>query len=294
VRTVLKWIGIVLGGLVGVVIVAAIVLNIVTSARVNRVYDIEPEAVTIPTDAAELARGEYLVKTFCTQCHGASLGGGVLFEQPGVVAIYAANISPGEGGVSDFSDGDLVRAMRHGVDPEGHALFVMPAEIIVNWSDEDLGAAIAYLRTLPPVNQEVPPNQFSVMARALLPLGAFGQPMAVEYIDHDAPFPDRPEIGVTAEYGQYTAGVFACTLCHGEGLTGMDAPPPNAQPGSPPAPDLTDVGAWSQADFVKTVTTGITPSGETIDPEIMPVDLYAGLGDQDLEALYVYIQSLGG
>ena len=77
---VLKWIGIVLLVLVGLIMLAVIALNIVAIARLNRTYDVEVEAITIPDDDASLARGEYLANAFCAECHGQGLSGEVLIE----------------------------------------------------------------------------------------------------------------------------------------------------------------------------------------------------------------------
>ena len=42
---VLKWIGIVLGGLVGLIVVALVVVYFVAGARLNKTYEIQPQAV---------------------------------------------------------------------------------------------------------------------------------------------------------------------------------------------------------------------------------------------------------
>ena len=58
----LKWIGIGLGGLVGIIVLAALILSFVGNARLHKTLDIQPEALSIPTDQASLERGEHLLR----------------------------------------------------------------------------------------------------------------------------------------------------------------------------------------------------------------------------------------
>ena len=45
-----KWLAILLGSLVGLILVAGVVMFLVGNARLNRVYDFPPSNITIPTD----------------------------------------------------------------------------------------------------------------------------------------------------------------------------------------------------------------------------------------------------
>ena len=78
--------------------------------------------------AGSVERGDYLVNTImgCGNCHtpiGAqgfdasmALGGRVVEDGPAFTAV-AKNITPG-GGVKDWSDADLGRAIREGIRPD--------------------------------------------------------------------------------------------------------------------------------------------------------------------------------
>ena len=287
---VLRWIGIVLGSLVALVVVAALVLNIVATRRLNRSYPIEAEAISIPNDDASLARGNYLANAMCSGCHGEDLAGALLFEQALVAAVYAPNITPSEAGVGAFSDADYVRAMRHGIDPDGRPYMIMPSEVIINWSEEDLGATIAYLKSLPPNENPTPERTIGILGRVLMPLGAFGDIFPAEYIEHDLPFPVRPEIGPNAEYGAYFAAAMFCTLCHGDDM--MGGPPPGSIPSAGQVPPVVQAAGWSTEAFITTVTTGVTPYGGQLDSERMPWDLFANFNREDLEAVHLFIQDL--
>ena len=280
----LKWIGIGLATLVGLVVLAAVGLSIASGRRLNKTHNIQAEAIPIPTDEAALARGEFLVNTICASCHGPDLSGAALVDEPGLATVYAANIT----GLSEtHSDADLVRAIRHAVGQDGRQLIVMPAEVFIHFSAEDLGAVIAYLKTVPRVGDDVPKPQFAFPGRVMLAAGAIGQIFPAEYIDHDKPFPEMPPIGANVEYGAYLAGW--CTACHGADLSGAQ---PTFDPASPFAPNLAAAGAWSEQEFIETMRTGITPYGRPLDPDFMPWREFGKFDDDELSGLWMYLQSL--
>lgn len=280
----LKWIGILLGGLIVLVLLAVFGLSLSANARLNKTYAINPETVTIPTDAASIEEGKRLVSIYCTSCHGDDLGGTAFFNDPSLARVDAPNLTRGQGGAgAEFADADWVRAIRHGVDPEGKPLFIMPAGDFYNFSDEDLGQIIAYLKNAPPVDHETQARSTTLMGRVLISLGAFGDVINAETIDHTGPRPDAPETGVTAEYGKYLVDTFGCRTCHGPELAGGKDPNPDA----PPAPSLTrggNLGTWDQQTFISTIRTR--------QSEWMPFETLGRMTDEELQALWLYLQSL--
>ncbi len=295
-RSWLKWIGIVLGVIVGLLLIAVVVVSAMGASRLAKTHDIELEEIVLPTDEDSLARGGYLAQLICTECHGVDLSGEGFIEEDGIATVYSANLTPGEGGISDQTDAEVLRAIRHGVDHEGRQLVVMPAEIFIHWSEEDLAATIAYLRTLPPVDAVHPEPELGLMGRILMGADMFGAIFPAEYIDHNLPYPDMPEVSANPAYGAYLSRAVACTLCHGPELAGESEPPPNMPPDMefPGAPNLTSAGelaTWTEEEFMTAVRTGVTPSGRELN-EIMAFELYAKLSDTDLKALWAYVQSL--
>ena len=136
-RKVLKWIGIGLVVLIGVLITAALVLYFVGGAQLNKTRQVQPAEVSIPTDAESLARGEHLVNAACKSCHGADLSGVPILDDPAIGTVYASNIS----GFGELrSDEEMVLATRHGIGQDDRQLIIMPAESFINFSEEDLGA----------------------------------------------------------------------------------------------------------------------------------------------------------
>ncbi len=294
VRKVIKWVGIVLGSLVGLIVLAALALFAVANLKLNRAYDVDAAAVAVPDDAAAPERGEHLVRALagCDGCHGDNLGGMVLLDEPGILTFYAPNLTAGEGGAgASFSDEDWVRAIRHGVGTDGRPLLLMPSQNYRYMSDEDLGAILAYLKSLEPVDNEVPEPSigpmgylFVLMEPGLVPAALF---------DHDEPPPAAVEPGVTVEYGSYLVAVGTCRDCHGDNLNGKPLPPILDEP---PARNLTPGGqlaGWSEADFIQTIRTGVTPDGHALrEPMAGILKHLQRQTDDELAAIFLYLQSL--
>ncbi len=289
-RKVLKWLGIVLGGLVGLILIAAIALYVSATVRLNKHWDIQPEAVTIPTDAASVKHGQHLASLTCVDCHGPDLSGKVFFSDPTLGSITSANLTPGKSGAGAvFTDADWVRAIRHGVDNKGRGLVAMPSMAFYHLSDADLGSLIAYLKTLPPVDKEKAGAALTPVSGVLVGAGVFGPIISAEIIPHTAARPAVPPAGQTAAYGSYLVAWLDCRTCHGAQLSGGTPP----QPGSPPAPNLTpggELGFWKEADFVKVLRTGVTPSGRTVN-SAMPWKVYGNMTDEELGAIWLYLTS---
>lgn len=285
-KKVLKWLGMVLGGLLVLLVVAAVALSVIGASRLNKTHDVQAENITVPADEAALARGAHLVEVACKSCHGAELSGQPMIDEPPIGTIYAANIT---GLAETHTDADLVRAIRHGLDTDGRQLMIMPAEAFIYFSEEDLGAVIAYLKTVPRTGDERPAPQLGPVGRILMGAGLFGDVFPAEYIDHELPFPEMPEVGANVAYGAYLSRF--CGSCHGPGLAGGQPPDPE----SPPAPNLTTagrLGSWTEEEFMTTMRTGVTPSGRQLDPAFMPWESFGKFDDEELRGLWMYLQTL--
>jgi mono/diheme cytochrome c family protein len=296
IRKIFKWIGIVLGSLIGLLVLAFAVLYIIGSVKWNRLhgkYDVPVETITIPTDQASIARGEHIATIrMCRECHMDNLSG-QSDRAPGLITLSIPNLTPGAGGVgATNTDEDWVRAIRHGVGYDGRGLVLMPSKIWYYLSDEDLGALIAYLKNLPPVDNEMPAADLEPLGRVMLVLGQLPPEIVpnVTVIDHDGPRPVAPQPGVTVEYGKYLANT--CTLCHGSDLNGQ-----TISEGGPQkylAPNLTPGGelhSWSETQFMETLRTGVTPSGHHLI-NVMPWKYFGQMTDDELKAVWLYLQSL--
>src|SRR3954449_6227471 len=113
----LRWIGIGILSLAGLLLVATIGIYAASSIRLNKAYQIADESITIPSDAASIERGRHLATSIgqCVDCHGDNLAGREFLNAPGIVRASSANLTAGVGGVGrTFSDADWVRALRQG------------------------------------------------------------------------------------------------------------------------------------------------------------------------------------
>ena len=225
----------------------------------------------------------------CQGCHGEDLSGiDDWFSAGPLGTIDSANLTAGKGGIGDeFTTEDYVGAIRHGVDPEGKPIFMTAVTATSQISEEDLGAIIAYLKTLPPVDHEMDGEQFTPLAKILLTAGALGK-LPVETVSHEVQV-TAPESGATVEYGEYLAD---CPVCHGPELNGGSFPDPTIKKITPNLTPGGELGAWSEEDFINAMRTGVTPSGHQLDPEFMPWKVYAKFYDEELQAIWLYLQSL--
>ena len=292
-KKVFKWIGIVLGSLVGLILVLIAAFYILGSSRLNKTYTFPSDHVVVPNDADSIARGEHLTAMFCTGCHGEDLGGTEnWFTDEALGRVDAPNLTSGQGGEgAEFeSDEDWVRVLRHGVDPEGKPIF-MPAVVgYAHLSNDDLGAIIAYLKTLPAVDHETEERNFTTLAKILVGAGQLGK-LPVEAVSHN-PNPPAPAAGATVEYGQYLVNVGDCSSCHGNELAGGPHPDPSV---TILAPNLTPGGElveWTEQDFLSFMRTGIEPDGEQMGTEYMPWKEIGLASDDELKAIFMYLQSL--
>ena len=290
-KKIFKWIGIVLGSLIGLILVLAAILYFKGSARLNKTYEIPADNISITADAASLATGKHLVETLCAHCHANDLSGKTWFSFPPAGTVDSANLTSGEGGIGrEFTtDEDYVRAIRHGVGPDGKPIFMPSVVAFQDISDEELGALIAYLKTIPPVDHKTNGQQFTPLAKIMIGAGIIKLP--VEIVTHKSHV-TAPAAGVTTEYGQYLVTISGCFDCHAANLAGGPYPQPgvsllipNITPGGEP-------GSWTEEQFFSTIRTGITPGGHQMNPEYMPWPQIRQSTDDELKAIWMYLQSV--
>ncbi len=293
-KGILKWTGIILVVLAGLIFLALAVIYIKTEARLNHVYAKPNETVSIPTNAESLAYGKRIFQfRGCEACHGEHLEGKVYLSDPALGEVNASNLTTGLGGVGrDYSDPDWVAAIRHGLRPDGTPLLFMPSTEFYFLSGGDLGAVIAYVKSVPPADHVQPRSSLSLTGRvamALVPALTF---IPAELIPRDAPRPAAPAPGITPAYGEYLT--YSCKVCHG--LTMSGGPIPAFPADWPPALNLTwgqgsSLPAWSEEDFIHFMRTG-TAHGKMVDSKYMPWTSYQHMTDDELCAVWVYLQSL--
>jgi mono/diheme cytochrome c family protein len=287
---IIRWTGLVLAGLLTVVFTAGLVVALVGFYRLNiPPYHYPVAAVTIAATPEQLARGERLSRLFCPACHSPTgkpplVGQGPLKGGPPVGTLYIPNLTPA-GELKNWSDGEVIRAIREGIHQSGRPLVIMPSEVFRNLSDADVQALVAYLRSQPAAGPTTPPPRLNVLAALLIGAGVFHtstQPPIAHPIL-------APAEGTSAEYGRYLVAIMGCPLCHGDDLAGRTG----GRSGPPPGPNLTQlVPRWNEGDFIHTLRTGIDPYNHTLAEGMPWKDISAFASDEDLKAIFAYVHGL--
>jgi mono/diheme cytochrome c family protein len=292
-RRLLKAVCYVAAGAASLVLIAAAAVYGFSEARYRKQYAVTPRVIPVAADSATIARGEHLGTTFggCADCHGENLAGRVVFDDPAIGRVYGANLTTGKGGIgAQLTEADIIRSLRHGVGRDGRALKVMPSTDYVHLTDGDLAAIVAWVKSRPAVDSVQPTVTVGPVGRALFVAGKLPI-LHAERIDHERSVAMAATPGATAEYGKYIAAV-GCQGCHGPALAG--GPIVGGAPDWPPASNLTPAGGirtWTEAQFTAFMRTGKRPDGSPVN-EVMPIRLTKRLTDEELRALWLYLQTL--
>jgi mono/diheme cytochrome c family protein len=276
-------------------------------------------AIKASSDPKIIADGAYVANAIahCSACHGNAefsqkhelppdskdLRGGYVLKAGPFGTFYPNNLtSDPDTGVAKLSDAELARVIRHGVGPGGKYDPLM-AFAVGPMSDEDLTAVVSYLRSLPPIKNAVPADEWGIVAKALS--GRFNPRMTVapKYV---AP----PGVGeASKERGEYLAnGPALCFSCHtpidmakgfveigprfsGAGNAEPDAFDPNAEVHAPnltPDPETGAITAFTEDAFVDRIKkVGALARGSD-----MPWDNFKQMTDDDLKSIFRYLKSL--
>jgi mono/diheme cytochrome c family protein len=289
-KILLKWLGFALITVVALVAIGALVVYVASNGKLHKTYAVTVRPVAVPIDVATLERGRHIaLSRGCVDCHGKDFAGGKVMDDGAMGHIFGVNLTSGAGGLKDYHDEDWVRAIRHGVSRDGHPLYIMPSIEYSHLSDADLGALIAYMKSLAPIDRPSEPLRFGPISRMLLATGKMK--LSAELIDHAHLQPPPVTAGMTVEYGRYLA--VACVGCHGPNYSGgkIDVGPPDW----PPARNLTphpsgNLAKWTQADFVRAIRDRKRPDGSELNP-VMPIG-FAAMNDEELGALWVFLKTL--
>jgi mono/diheme cytochrome c family protein len=293
-KAVLKWAGIVVVVIIGFLVLCTLVLYSSGQLRLKRRYVVPSQTITIPNDAESLLEGKRIFQyRGCEACHGEQLQGLIYLDNPALGQVITPNLTTGQGGIgSQRTDEDLIRAIKHGIRPDGTPLLFMPSTEFYYLSDKDLGDVLAYIRSVPPVENEMQLSSLSFtgfMAMNVVKNITF---LPAEIIPHTELPPPASEPGVTVEYGEYLS--ISCKVCHGLTLSGGEIP--GFPPEWPATPNLTSgagsrLPTWGEAGFIEILQTG-EKHGRTINPNYMPWKSYRHMTDNEMRAVYMYLMSL--
>lgn len=270
-----------------------------------------------------LQRGQYLVNQVmsCGGCHTSRatgniflegeqtdlfLAGGNFVDDPQFGRLYVPNLTPDPDGLGSWSDDQVLRAIRDGVDKDGRFMIpLMPFNNYQHLSDEDGKSVVAYLRSIPAAKapRARVPNQVKFMPKVLFT--TIGVQMHAPAAN--VPPPDRKD---QVKYGRYVAEVAACTDCHSlteKGpktqddpmfMAGSDVPFADPRLGKVYArnitPDLeTGIGKYKPDDVKAALRSGNRLDGKKMAPPMsIVIPHISGMTDEDLDALVAYLLTL--
>lgn len=292
--------------LISVVVVASLMFAAVVSAgTINAEIQATAVATAASTSAAassapagDIARGKYLVTIAagCGGCHsnpklpGAPLAGGMEFDLGPLGTFYAPNLTI----LQKWTYDDFDKAIRQGSDPDSPRTFVpvMPYMAFHGMSDSDLASIVAYLQSLPPVQNDVPdakPGPIAAFAFHALPKQSV----------------PAPTIDDSAGYGAYLVQNIAdCGGCHSPRdrtfniLKGKDLMGGGVNLGTPNDPifaspivgNVLTAEGYTKEGFINALRTGVRPWGALL-PNAMPWRTFGRMTDNDLTAIWNYLQT---
>jgi cytochrome c553 len=289
-RRVVRWIAFAMAGALIVIVIGLTSVYALSSRAISKQYSVTVPPLSIPADSASIARGRHIATAVsqCVNCHGENLGGKVFVDNAVMGQLYAANLTPGKGGIGrSYSDTDYTRAIRHGIGRDGRPLLAMPSDAFFIMSDADLASVVAYLKTLPAVDAVLPAKRIGPLARALYVATDFPL-VPAEEIPHDQPRPVAVAQGVNRDYGSYLATIGGCKSCHLKDLNGGVPVEGNVMSANLTP---TGIGKWTQADFVRAMRSGTRPDGRVLSAA-MPWPYMRLMTDDELAALWLYLRAL--
>ena len=307
--------------ILGVLLLLLVVVGAGAVAYIsNALPDVDvPADVKVDLTPERIERGRYLANSVCVcmDCHaqrdwnlyagpakpGTMGAGGDKFDRtmqfPG--EFYAKNLTPFA--LSNWSDGELYRAITSGVSKDGHPFFpVMPYPNYNKLATEDVYSIIAYLRSLEPIGTAPYPESVIDFPVNLI-MRTVPEPA------HPAPLPEPTDPG----YGEYMTNAAACIECHthtehgkriGEPFAGgfaFNFPNGAVLRSANITPHPTDgIGAWDKATFIARFkqyadSSYVPPPVDWAKGDlqtVMPWLMYATMSEQDLGAIYDHLASL--
>lgn len=265
----------------------------------------------------KVERGKYLAMhvMVCMDCHSQrdwsklagplvdgtlGMGGERFGEEMGLPGtFYAANVTPT--GIGSWTDDEIKKAITTGTKKDGSRIFpIMPWMSYAQADPEDIDAVVAYLRTLAPHDNKPPASEWKA-------------PPEVIFKDMPPPPPagKRPEPIDTVAYGKYLVTSAACAECHTPAKEGKPdfskifaggfefaMPTGVIRPANITSDKETGIGSWTKEEFVARFKSYAPENGAAppVGPDgfqtPMPWVMYAGMSEQDLGAMYDFLQTV--
>lgn len=279
---ILKWTGRVVAGLVVLVLLAVGTVYAVSSWQLSHPKPADPlPELTIPSSAQAIARGRHLAVTHgCLACHGEGMAGQVAFDQPMLGRGVAPNIPRL---YRDHSPAVIAAGIRDGIGYDGRALWMMPSEEYHYFTDDDLLALLAYIQSLPVIENDLPKASAGPVLRTLMTLGKMQNAnqaiQTAPAMIYDAS--SEPQLA----HGEYVART-SCTGCHGLDFRGV-------QRGPMITPDLVIVKAYNREDFGRLLHEGVAMGERELGMmREVALESLTHMSEQEITDLHAFLQAV--
>ena len=241
----------------------------------------------------------------CVACHslpgGKPYAGGLVLETP-FGKLAAPNITPDIAtGIGTYTLADLKRTIRDGIGKGGKHLYpAMPYPAYSGMTDDDISALWSYLNTLEPASNAVDVNQLPFPFNIRLSLIGWN----LVNFGHKGSASLREDKSAEWNRGRYLVDALGhCGTCHtpknliggdhnadylkGGVLEGWVAPNITADPHK-------GIGAWSKADLVSYLKTGVSRQAIASGPMAEAiVNSTSKMPDADLASIAAYLLDTG-
>jgi len=265
-------------------------------------------AVTSTASAeSSVERGNYLVNAVmgCDGCHTPRPGGAFDFSKrfsggsqiwdEKAYTVRGSNITPDpETGIGTWSESDIKRALTEGVRPSGVPLAPqMPFAFYKILTPRDLDAVAAYIKSIAPVRNQVPPPVYKAQ-------------MHVELIPNaEKPAPDEA-LQDPVKRGFYLATIAHCMECHsrrpdgtqdyinwnGKGGFIFKGPFGEVAARNISSHKTAGIGAWTDAEIKRALTQGIGRDGRAFKLPMARQVYFSKMTDDDVNAVVAWVRTI--
>lgn len=270
----MQWLGRIAFGVALALGAAVLFFWTATTLQLARLSHAPVPAIAASTSPQAIARGERLFTLYgCSGCHGETLQGGYVWDEPGVATVHASNLTRE---IWSYDDSELARAIRGGLRHDSRPLWAMPSESWVEVTDAEMADLLAFLRTHRPAGAPTPSPVLPLHGRWQLLTGELG--LSPDYVAEARAAP-AADLGPAHADGRHLA-LTVCSECHASNLGGHEGF----------TPDLALAASYDLAGFTRLMRTGqpIDDRDLGLMTEVARSRFYH-LTDEEIAAMHAYL-----
>ena len=292
-------------------------LIILTLSLATVLYVVACKSASNDARAAKVKRGDYLVNAVanCMHCHAdrdfTKYGGppvpGTEGQGGQKKGVWVSNITPAA--LASQTDEEIIRTITTGINHLGDTLFAtMPYMSYKYLTRYDAESIVAYLRTLKPINNKVPP-----MDLGNRPVGILTS-MYQDWYENDVYKDlDQPLLDSVSQKGKYLVTIGGCVACHtnidlkllafkrdsllaGGQLSNKPGQKFKVLSANITPDSATGIGAWTEDIFLAKFVSYRNKEMYAHDPgkynSEMPWSIFANMKDEDIRSIYRYLRTV--